>query len=185
VPAWLIQLLISLLGGGSGGGPLPALAMVLLLAAAIPAGILALHSATIPGPLAREQRDEVPTDDGAAGEWGEPDPQDERQARADSSVASEQEQPLGWAYEALELDPSASLQEIKVAYRRLAQLYHPDHNPGFTQQAAERFASINAAYEALLDAREGGLSRCLASGRPLGDRQSRVAGRPQARCWGG
>jgi DnaJ-class molecular chaperone len=44
----------------------------------------------------------------------------------------------------------------QASYRRLAQLYHPDHNPGFTEQAAEQFAAITAAYEVLFDALTAG-----------------------------
>jgi len=150
VPAWLIQVSISLLGGGGGGGPLPAWAMVLLLGAAIPAGILALQVATIAGPLSRAgRRGSTISDDDAEGEWDDPDPEDEPEPESDRSASSDCTQPLAWAYQVLELDPSASATDIKVAYRRLAQLYHPDHNLGFTQQAAERFAEINAAYEAV------------------------------------
>ena len=31
-------------------------------------------------------------------------------------------------YQILELDPSASLPEVKKAYRKLAKQYHPDKN---------------------------------------------------------
>jgi len=51
-------------------------------------------------------------------------------------------------YTILEVSPSASLHEIKKAYRRLAQLYHPDKNDN-DRYAAAQFAVIKEAYEVL------------------------------------
>jgi DnaJ-class molecular chaperone len=48
-------------------------------------------------------------------------------------------------YAVLGVSRTASLDEIKVAYRKLARQYHPDLNPG-CQAAEERFKEINAAY---------------------------------------
>ncbi|MEH2025095.1 J domain-containing protein [Nostoc sp.] len=52
-------------------------------------------------------------------------------------------------YETLKVSPSASLAEIKEAYRRLVKLFHPDTN----QETADReqIIRINAAYEVLGD----------------------------------
>ncbi|MEH1782502.1 J domain-containing protein [Nostoc sp.] len=52
-------------------------------------------------------------------------------------------------YETLKVSPSASLAEIKQAYRRLVKLFHPDSN----QETADReqIIRINAAYEVLGD----------------------------------
>lgn len=44
---------------------------------------------------------------------------------------------------------SASLTEIKQAYRRLAKEYHPDRNP--SSEARDQIIAINAAYEILGD----------------------------------
>jgi DnaJ-class molecular chaperone len=53
-------------------------------------------------------------------------------------------------YEVLGLSTSASADEIKGAYRRLARQHHPDVNQG--DSAAEaRFKEINEAYEVLSD----------------------------------
>ena len=54
-------------------------------------------------------------------------------------------------YEILGVGRTADEKEIRQAYRRLARQHHPDVNPG-DEGAAERFKSINAAYEVLSDA---------------------------------
>ena len=52
-------------------------------------------------------------------------------------------------YETLEINESASADEIKKAYRKLARKYHPDVNKDKT--AEDKFKEINAAYEVLSD----------------------------------
>src|SRR5205085_10704657 len=54
-------------------------------------------------------------------------------------------------YEILGVTRSASEQELKQAYRRLAIQYHPDKNPG-DQAAEEKFKEINEAYQVLSQA---------------------------------
>ena len=51
-------------------------------------------------------------------------------------------------YRILELDPAATLPEIKKAYRRLALQFHPDKNAG-EPLSIIRFAEIKEAYEVL------------------------------------
>lgn len=51
-------------------------------------------------------------------------------------------------YKLLELEPSATLPEIKKAYRRLALLHHPDKNNN-DPYAAAQFSDIKEAYEIL------------------------------------
>lgn len=54
-------------------------------------------------------------------------------------------------YQVLGVPDSASQEEIKKAYRRLAKQYHPDANPG-NPKAAERFKEISEAHTVLSDA---------------------------------
>lgn len=53
-------------------------------------------------------------------------------------------------YLILGIEPSATITEIKKAYRALAHQYHPDKN-GMDPYAAARFAEIKEAYEVLTD----------------------------------
>jgi curved DNA-binding protein len=54
-------------------------------------------------------------------------------------------------YEVLRVSKTATADEIKKAYRKLARKYHPDVNPG-DKSAEETFKEINEAYEVLSDA---------------------------------
>lgn len=53
-------------------------------------------------------------------------------------------------YQRLGVARSASADEIKKAYRKLARQYHPDHNPG-DKAAEEKFKQLNEAFEVLSD----------------------------------
>jgi molecular chaperone DnaJ len=53
-------------------------------------------------------------------------------------------------YEVLEVERSASSDDLKKAYRRLARQYHPDANPG-DASAEAKFKEISQAYEILSD----------------------------------
>ena len=53
-------------------------------------------------------------------------------------------------YEVLGVDKSASADDIKRAYRKLAKMYHPDMHPG-DAEAEEKFKEANEAYEVLSD----------------------------------
>ena len=51
-------------------------------------------------------------------------------------------------YEVLGVSKSASADEIKSAYRKLAMKYHPDRNPG-DEAAKAKFQEASEAYEVL------------------------------------
>ena len=55
------------------------------------------------------------------------------------------------SYKILEIEPSASNEEVKKAYRRMAMKYHPDkvshRGEEFRKSADEKFKKVNEAYE--------------------------------------
>ncbi|MCI3279638.1 J domain-containing protein [Synechococcus sp. PCC 6717] len=57
-------------------------------------------------------------------------------------------------WKVLELTPDASIEEIKLAYRRLVRRWHPDlypHDSVLKTNAEENIKKINIAYEKLLE----------------------------------
>lgn len=58
---------------------------------------------------------------------------------------------LAHHYRILGLRTGASFEDVKLAYRNLARLYHPDTNPG-DQLAKEKFIQVTQSYQALASA---------------------------------
>lgn len=55
-------------------------------------------------------------------------------------------------YDILGVSKSASEDDIKRAYRKLARKYHPDLNKDNPKEAEEKFKEVNEAYHVLSDA---------------------------------
>jgi len=53
-------------------------------------------------------------------------------------------------YEVLQVSREATDGELKVAFRKLAMLHHPDRNPG-DKEAEAKFKEVNEAYDILKD----------------------------------
>ena len=71
-------------------------------------------------------------------------------------------------YKILGVDPAASSDDIKKAYRRLAKKFHPDVSK--EPAAEEKFKEINEAYEALGDKdRRAAYEQLRAAGYRVGD----------------
>src|ERR1700722_19849003 len=56
-------------------------------------------------------------------------------------------------YEILGVKKSASVEEIRKAFKKLARKYHPDVNPG-DKSAEEKFKALSEANEVLSDAKK-------------------------------
>ena len=69
-------------------------------------------------------------------------------------------------YHILGVEKSASAEEIKRAYRRLAVKHHPDHNLG-DKEAEEKFKLISEAYAVLIDENKRAQYDRVGTGRPF------------------
>lgn len=56
-------------------------------------------------------------------------------------------------YRILEVEPTADMNELKAAYRRLAKKFHPDHNDD-SPEAGEKFKLVQEAWRELRDPRK-------------------------------
>ncbi|GAB4485112.1 MAG: DnaJ C-terminal domain-containing protein [Anaerolineales bacterium] len=83
-------------------------------------------------------------------------------------------------YKTLGVSRSASADEIRSAYRKLAMKYHPDRNAG-NKQAEEKFKEINEAYQVLSDSQKR--ARYDQLGSAYSDYQRR-GGAPGGFNWG-
>ena len=69
-------------------------------------------------------------------------------------------------YAVLEVPRTASDDDIKGAYRKLAMRWHPDRNNG-SKEAEEKFKELTEAYDVLRDPQKRAASRaCSAPRRP-------------------
>lgn len=83
-------------------------------------------------------------------------------------------------YQVLGVPRSASADEIRAAYRKLALKYHPDRNPG-NKQAEDKFKEMNEAYQVLSDAKKRARYDQLGSAYSS---YQRDGGRPEGFDWG-
>ncbi|KIJ14207.1 hypothetical protein PAXINDRAFT_79588 [Paxillus involutus ATCC 200175] len=75
-------------------------------------------------------------------------------ARESTAKNESQESSIPDYYELLGVEESATADEIKRAFRRLALIHHPDKNKDDVEGATKRFAAIQQAYEVLSDEQE-------------------------------
>lgn len=73
-------------------------------------------------------------------------------------------------YEVLGIQPSATDEEVKTAYRNLARKYHPDNytNNPLSDLAEEKMQEINEAYDAIVRMRKAGSGGSAGTGRTGG-----------------
>ncbi len=84
-------------------------------------------------------------------------------------------------YKTLGVSRSADEKEIKKAFRKLAQQYHPDKNPG-DKSAEARFKEINEAYTVLSDPDKRAKYDKFGA---QWEQYERAGGRPEDFNWGG
>ena len=74
-----------------------------------------------------------------------------------SSASYRSSYPIENDYKVLEIEPSASDEEVKKAYRKQAMKHHPDKvnhlGEEIRKAAEERFSKLNEAYERIKKAR--------------------------------
>lgn len=102
------------------------------------------------GKKSKKPRVRVPEEEEAEEEdfiMDEDDEEEEDQSQTESSMKKEETSSL---YEVLGVERTASQQEIKKAYHRLALRLHPDKNPG-DEEAKEKFQQLQKVVSILGD----------------------------------
>ncbi len=79
-------------------------------------------------------------------------------------------------YKVLGVPRSASKDEVRKAYRKLAKKYHPDLNPG-DKDVAKKMAEVNAAYDSIVNGTPYGPRVSQGSTNPYSAGRSGQAGR--------
>jgi DnaJ-class molecular chaperone len=87
-------------------------------------------------------------------------------------------------YAILGLDTSASDEEIKRAYRKLAFAYHPDRNPENRRFAEDKFKEVTEAYGVLANPSKRREYDRLRTASSESGRSASGFGRAQGRSWG-
>ena len=72
-------------------------------------------------------------------------------------------------YSVLGVPKSASADEVKKAFRKLAKKFHPDQNTG-DPKAQEKFSEVSLAYEILGDEKKRGQFACKSFANSLQNR---------------
>ncbi|MDX2213592.1 MAG: J domain-containing protein [Oculatellaceae cyanobacterium bins.114] len=85
-------------------------------------------------------------------------------------------------YAILGVPRSATVDEIKKAYRKLARQYHPDLNPG-NKEAEETFKDVSEAYEVLSDSSRRSQYDQFSSYWNKGGFQGGTAATPRPKTW--
>jgi DnaJ domain len=79
-------------------------------------------------------------------------------------------------YETLGISPGVADEEVRKAYRRLVQKYHPDHNGG-SEESERRFEEVQEAYAKIRELRQAPPRRSSAPPPPPPPRRRSGAGR--------
>ena len=90
-------------------------------------------------------------------------------------------------YQILGVPETASMDEVKKAYRKLSRIYHPDanvNNPN-KDQAEAKFKEIQAAYQQIVDEKEHGGSRSAYGGYNQGSYSQNSQGGYGQQSYGG
>lgn len=85
-------------------------------------------------------------------------------------------------YLLLEVPHTASIDDIKKAYRRLAKKWHPDKNGG-SKVAEEMFKKIKAAYDCLIDPIKRAAEDLKRKHREQAEAAKKAEAERQARAW--